>query len=128
MADRQRVRSGYPSEVEYGYSRSIRVGNHVWVSGTTARGDDLSRDTAGQFAAALSLVADALTEAGATLDDVVRSTVYLRDLADADAITALHRQAFATALPASTLIEVSRLSPETSRVEIEVTAVVDDAA
>ena len=121
---RQRVRSGYPSEDEYGYSRAVRAGDTVFVSGTTARGEDLSLDTAGQLAAALRIVAEALAQAGATLDDVVRSTVYLRDLDDGSAIEPVHRAAFAVALPASTLVEVSRLSPEAARVEIEVTAVV----
>lgn len=121
---RTRIRSGYPSEDAYGYSRAVRAGAHVWVSGTTARGDDLSLETAGQFSACLALVEQALTEAGSGLDDVVRSTVYLLDLADEDSITPLHRNAFATALPASTIVEVARLSPATARVEIEVTAFV----
>lgn len=116
------MRSGYASEDEYGYSRAVRAGDHVWVSGTTARGDDLSLDTASQFAACLTLIEAALLDAGARLDDVVRSTVYLTDLKDGDAITPLHRKAFSIALPASTIVEVSRLSPTAARVEIEVTA------
>ncbi|WP_179378943.1 Rid family hydrolase [Jannaschia marina] len=122
MSARRRIRSGYASEDDYGYSRAVQAGPHVWVSGTMARGDDLSRDTEGQFRAALALVETALTEAGTGFDAVVRSTVYLTDLDDADAITPLHRAAFATALPASTIVEVARLSPATARVEIEVTA------
>ncbi|SDY80039.1 Enamine deaminase RidA, house cleaning of reactive enamine intermediates, YjgF/YER057c/UK114 family [Jannaschia faecimaris] len=121
---RTRIRSGYAFEDEYGYSRAVRMGGHVWVSGTTARGDDLSLETKAQFAACLRMVEDALKEAGAGFDDVVRSTVYLIDMDDADAVKPLHRKAFQVALPASTIVQVTRLSPSTARVEIEVTAFV----
>ncbi|UWQ18583.1 Rid family hydrolase [Jannaschia sp. M317] len=124
MILRQRVRSGYAGEDSYGYSRAVRVGNQVWVSGTTARGPALTGDAEAQFRDILTIVAQALTDAGACLDDVVRSTVYIRELArDEYAIARLHAQAFARALPASTIVQVTGLSPESALVELEVTAV-----
>jgi enamine deaminase RidA (YjgF/YER057c/UK114 family) len=121
---RQNIRSGYPFEDAYGYSRAVRVGNLVLVSGTTARGEALRGDTHQQARAILELIAAALAEAGATLNDVVRTVVYVIDLADQDAVAKAHREAFADIRPASTLVQVAALTPAAARVEIEVTAVI----
>ena len=121
---RQNISSGYPFEDAYGYSRAVRVGNLVLVSGTTARGEALQGDAHMQARAILELIGAALAEAGASLNHVVRTVVYVIDLVDQDAIAKAHREAFADIRPASTLIQVAALSPTAARVEIEVTAVI----
>lgn len=120
---KQRISSGYPSETSYGYSRAVRVANTVYVSGTTARGDELEKGVLEQARSSLALIEAALVEAGATLDDVVRTVVYVRSMADADVVATVHSAAFGVAKPASTIVEVSQLSPAEALVEIEVTAV-----
>lgn len=122
---RRRVSSGYRYEAEYGYSRAVRAGDHIYVSGTTARDDALEGDAAVQMSDALSHIEAALRELGSSLDDVVRCVVYLVDLDDYDLIAPVHAHAFANALPASTLLQVHRMVPATARLEVEVTAVVN---
>ena len=121
---RQNISSGYPFEDTYGYSRAVRVGDLVLVSGTTARGEALQGDAHVQARAILELIGAALAEAGATLSNVVRTVVYVIDLADQDAVAKAHREAFANIRPASTLVQVAALTPAAARVEIEVTAVI----
>jgi len=125
MTDR-RVASGYPFEAAYGYVRAIRVGDLIFVSGTTARGADLALDVEGQLAGAIGVVETALREAGADLRHAVRTVVYLLDMSDAEAVARAHRAAFGAAPPASTLVQVAGLTPPGARVEIEVTAVIRD--
>jgi enamine deaminase RidA (YjgF/YER057c/UK114 family) len=121
---RHNISSGYPFEDTYGYSRAVRVGNLVLVSGTTARGEALQGGAHMQARAVLELIGAALAEAGATLSNVVRTVVYVIDLADQDAVAKAHREAFANIRPASTLVQVAALTPAAARVEIEVTAVI----
>ena len=78
--------SGYPFEDAYGYARAVRVGSQVFVSGTTARGHHLDGDAYTQMTAAIATVAAALGEAGAELRHVVRTVVYVLDMADVDQI------------------------------------------
>src|SRR5689334_20859105 len=99
---RVRIESGYAFEAAYGYSRAVRVGNQVFVSGTTARASDLDLDAYNQMTGALAIVAGALTEAGARLSDVVRTVVYIVDASDIDAIARAHHEAFGDIRPAST--------------------------
>jgi enamine deaminase RidA (YjgF/YER057c/UK114 family) len=120
---RLRVESGYPFEKEYGYSRAIRAGNQIFVSGTTARSSDLEGDAYVQAKAALTIIAAALAEAGAQLESVVRTVVYVVDLADLDRVARAHSEAFGAVRPASTIVQVAALTPASARVEIEVTAV-----
>jgi len=122
---RKTVSSGYAFEESYGYSRAVRVGAHVYVSGTTARGADLDGDAYDQSKAILRVIENALTEAGAGLRHVVRSVVYAVDIADEPLIARAHRETFHQTRPASTLVQVSALSPKEARVEFEVTAVID---
>lgn len=124
---RQRIASGYPLEDEYGYSRAVRAGNQVFVSGTTARGDQLRGDAYVQTRAVLATVAAALAEAGAGLADVVRTVVYVVDMADAPLVARAHLECFETVRPASTLVAVAGLLPTGARVEIEATAVMPRA-
>jgi enamine deaminase RidA (YjgF/YER057c/UK114 family) len=124
--NRNSIFSGYPFEDEYGYARAVRVGDQVFVSGTTARRSHLDGDAFAQLTCAIATVAAALAEAGADLRHVVRTVVYLRDIADAPLVARAHRQAFGASPPASTLVQVAALTPAAARVEIEVTAIVHD--
>jgi enamine deaminase RidA (YjgF/YER057c/UK114 family) len=122
---RLRVASGYTFESTHGYSRAVRAGNLVFVSGTTARGPELEGDAYVQAKAALAIIAGALAEAGAQLDSVARTVIYVVDLADIEKVARAHRESFGDVRPASTIVQVSALTPSAARVEIEITAVVD---
>lgn len=122
---RQNIASGYDYETTYGYSRAVRVGSTVFVSGTTARPPHLDGDAFTQMQAAIAIVEAALTEAGARLEHVVRTVTYCTDLADAPLIARAHAAAFGGVRPASTLVQVAGLVDSRMRVEIEVTAVLD---
>jgi enamine deaminase RidA (YjgF/YER057c/UK114 family) len=123
---RTSIPSGYDFEDEYGYVRAVRVGDMVFVSGTTARAGALGGDAYAQTTAAIDLIAAALSEGGAELRHVVRTVVYVLDLADTPRVARAHREAFGASPPASTLVQVSALTPVGARVEVEATAVVHD--
>ena len=123
---RQNIESGYDFEDSYGYSRAVRVGDHVFVSGTTAREPALVGDAYLQAKAVLAIVEAALAEAGAGMRHVVRTVAYVTDLADQDGVARAHCEAFSSVRPASTLVQVAAPTPAAARVEIEVTAVVAD--
>lgn len=99
---RCRVSSGGPFEDVYGYSRAVRAGGQVHVSGTTAREPDLDGDAYAQARAALAIVEDALHEAGSSLGAVVRTVTYVTDIADADLVARAHREVLGDARPAAT--------------------------
>ena len=124
---RTNISSGYAFEDVYGYSRAVRVGDQVFVAGTTARAAALDGDAYRQMMDAVATVAAALGEAGAALRHVVRTVVYIRDMADIDLVARAHREMFGAAPPASTLVQVAALTPASARVEIEVTAFVPSA-
>jgi enamine deaminase RidA (YjgF/YER057c/UK114 family) len=123
---RTNISSGYPFEDEYGYERAVRAGDQVFVSGTTARSPHLEGDAYRQMMGAIAIVAAALGEAGAELRHVVRTVVYVIDMADAHHIARAHGETFGAWRPASTLVQVAALTPASARVEIEVTAVIHD--
>lgn len=123
---RRSISSGYAFEDAYGYARAVRVGGHIFVSGTTARASDLDGDAYQQMMGAVSIVVAALGEAGAELRHVVRTVVYIRDMADAGEVARAHGETFGASRPASTLVQVAALTPASARVEIEVTAIVHD--
>jgi enamine deaminase RidA (YjgF/YER057c/UK114 family) len=118
--------SGYPFEDAYGYARAVRVGNQVFVSGTTARAHHLDGDAYTQMMAAIATVAAALGEAGAELRHVVRTVVYILDMADAHHVARAHQETFGQSRPASTLVQVAALTPASARAEIEVMAIIHD--
>jgi enamine deaminase RidA (YjgF/YER057c/UK114 family) len=120
------ISSGYPFEDEYGYARAVRVGDQIFVSGTTARALHLDGDVFEQMTSAIATVAAALGEAGAELRHVVRTVVYVLDMADVDEVARAHRRAFGDQRPASTLVQIAALTPASARVEIDVTAIVHD--
>ena len=111
MSERLTVSSGYPFEDTFRYARAVRVGDQVFVSGTTARGPDLELDAHGQACRVIGIIAHALQQAGADLRHVVRTVVYLTDMADVDAVARAHREAFGATRPASTLVKVAGLTP-----------------
>jgi enamine deaminase RidA (YjgF/YER057c/UK114 family) len=126
-AMRTNISSGYDYEDAYGYSRAVRVRDMVFVSGTTARAPHLAGDAYVQAKAALATIGEALAEAGASLADVVRTVAYVIDMADMPQVARAHAEAFGSVKPASTLVQVSGLSPASARVEFEVTAVIGAA-
>ena len=123
---RQNVTSGYAFEDIYGYSRAVRVGNQVFVSGTTARPPQLDGDAYLQAKASLAIIAEALAKTGAGMQHVVRTVVYVIDMADTQHVARAHSEAFDQIRPASTLVQVGALTPASARVEIEATAIISD--
>jgi enamine deaminase RidA (YjgF/YER057c/UK114 family) len=119
MTDRQHVFSGSPYEPVLGYARALRLGSSVLVSGTTAPG----ADAASQAAEILRRIADALKQAGAELGDVVRTRVFLTDIADFDAVARAHGEVFGDIRPTTTFVAVAALADPTLRVEIEADAI-----
>ena len=121
----ERLSSGGPWEELIGYSRAVRVGPTVHVSGCTSVVDGEVRhegDAYGQAVQALQVVAAALAHFGASLDDVVRSRIYVTDISRWEEVGRAHGEAFAVARPAATMVEVSRLIDPRLLVEIEVEA------
>lgn len=122
---RHNISSGGPYEERYGYSRAVRIGNEVHVAGTCAQPPDVEGCDAGhQARAALRIISAALDEAGAGTADVVRTRIYVVDLADTEAVLEAHGEVFADVRPAATLVQVAGLIDPAMRVEIEATAVV----
>ena len=122
----QHIRSGSPYEERFGFSRAVRCGDRVVVSGTAPIWPDGScpTDAATQAARCLEIIVAALEEAGARAADVVRTRMYIVDAADADAVGRAHAAAFGPAAPASTMVVVAGLLDERWRVEIEAEAVI----
>jgi len=126
---KQRITSGTKWEEQVGYSRAVRVGNIIEVSGTTAVDDNGlvgKGDAYRQAQFIFEKIGQALQEAGASLDDVVRTRMYVTNVADWEAVGKAHGEVFQHIKPASTLLEVSRLIDEDLLVEIEATAIIAD--
>ena len=117
--------SGSPYEPTIGFSRAVRVGNRVEVSGTAPIWPDGScdPDPEAQATRCLEIIVDALAEAGASPADVVRTRMFLVHPGDADAVGRAHGKVFSAIRPAATMVVVSGLLRPEWRVEIEATAV-----
>ena len=124
MAERVRVASGSPFEPRVGFSRALRVGERVLVSGTAPVWPDGScdPDPAVQARRCLDIVVAALAEAGAGPEQVVRTRMYLTDAGDAEAVGAVHRAYFGAVRPAATMVVVAALLDPRWKVEIEAEA------
>ena len=125
MTEIERFGSDNPWEATVGYCRAVRAGDHVHVAGTTATVDGVVvgiGDPAAQTRVALELVAAALSRAGAAMTDVVRTRMFVVNIADWELIGRVHGEFFADVRPVATMVEVSRLIDPNHLVEIEVDA------
>ena len=123
---RRLISSGGPWEARFGYSRAVALGDEAFVSGTTDAGPDgRSRhpgDAAAQARAVFEIIGRALGEAGLSLADVVRTRMFVTDLADITPVTTVHGEVFRDIRPAATVVVVAALIDPTLLVEIEVDA------
>ena len=126
MTERRRISSGGPWESVAGYGRAIVVGDSCWVAGTTDAGPDGSSlhpgDIAAQARAVLEIIERALAEAGFGLSDVVRTRMFVTDIARSAEVSAVHGAVFSEIRPAATMVEVGALMEPSLLIEIEAEA------
>lgn len=116
---RRNISSGGAYEDVFGYSRAVRAGDDIHVSGTCAPAAHELSDAYEQARAALEIIEKALADAGGAIRHVVRTVVYLREIADADLVARAHREVFGEVRPASTLVQVTSMLRPWQKVEIE---------
>jgi enamine deaminase RidA (YjgF/YER057c/UK114 family) len=126
---RQLISSGGPWEEAVGYSRAVRVGNQVFIAGTTAAESDGTisggRDGYLQAQRCFEIIEKALLEAGASLSDVVRTRMFVTDISRWQEFGRAHGEAFGGIRPAATLVEVARLIDSEILIEVEADAVIE---
>lgn len=130
MATRTNIHSGAPWESVAGYCRAVRVGAHIMVSGTAPVAPDggvsAEGDAYAQARRCIEIIATALAEAGAGLEHVVRTRIFVTDIARWEEVARAHQEAFGSVSPATTMVEVSRLIDPAMLVEIEADALLAD--
>ena len=127
MRTRKNISSGGKWEEIVGYSRAVRVGDIIEVTGTTAVIDGeivFKGDMYGQTKCIIEKVRDILKEAGAVLEDVVRTRIFVTDISRWEEVGRAHREFFGQIRPAATMVEISKLIDPDMLVEIEFTAMV----
>ena len=118
MSKRENISSGSKWEPVLGYSRAVKAGNYIHVSGTTGPG----ATAAEQARAALQTIKEALEKGGAKMSDVVRTRIYVTDISQWEAIGQVHGEVFAEVKPAMAMVEVSKLIDPALFIEIEADA------
>jgi enamine deaminase RidA (YjgF/YER057c/UK114 family) len=124
---RQNISGGSPYEPIIGFSRAVRVGSVVHLAGTGPVGAD-NEDASGQTRRIFAIAQEALAKAGATLNDVVRTRMYLTHVEDWEAVGRVHGEFFSAIRPAATMVVVAALLNPAWRIEIEMDAVIGEAA
>lgn len=124
---RHNISGESPFEPIIGFSRAVRVGNHVHLAGTAPVGAD-QLDAEAQTRRIFVIASDALAKAGASLKDVVRTRIYLTHVEDWETVGRVHGEYFASVRPAATMVVVAGLLNPAWRVEIEMEAVVPEAS
>jgi enamine deaminase RidA (YjgF/YER057c/UK114 family) len=126
---RRNISSGTPWEPIVGYCRAVRVGNTVHVAGTTAVDAEgkpyMPGDPYAQTVRILEIIESALKEAGATMEDVVRTRIFTTDISRWEEIGRAHGERFAAVRPAATMVQVTALIDPALMVEIEAEAILD---
>jgi len=123
---RKNISGSSPFEPLIGFSRAVRVGRAVYLSGTGPVGAD-DQDAAGQTRRIFAIAADALAQAGSSLDHVIRTRMYLTRAEDWEAVGRVHGEIFSKVRPAATMVVVARLLNPAWRVEIEMDAMIPDS-
>ena len=123
---RQNISGSSPFEPVIGFSRAVRVGSHVYVSGTGPVGAD-HESVEQQTRRVFQIIEQSLAQAGAGLADVVRTRIYLTQAADWEIVGKVHGELFGTIRPAATMVVVAALLNPSWRIEIEADAVLDRA-
>lgn len=125
---KQLISSGSPWEDVVGYSRAVKIGNTIEVAGTTAMDGDVLIGRGDMYAQAVFIfkkIEKALIEAGASLQDVVRTRMFVTDISQWEQAGKAHGEFFKTIKPVATMVEVSRLIADDLLIEIEVTAMIE---